>query len=412
MSGVTVATITRSMSLGSTPAISSALRAGRQREIRHRLGVGRDAPLADPVRSRIHSSFVSTSPPARRSSTTRSGTWQPRPVIEIGRPFARLIIRPPRRSAFRARPAREPTVARTLPLPIGPRTLSTSQTRSSTVPGRTIRLKRTPSIPAKSTSLPLFSGWREHGHRAALRERLDHLHAGHDRVAREMPGAVRLGDRAGARRRVLRARARCTSSTSRNGSRCGRICSISALPSSRSCAKAARAAARGRGGRSTSRSRRAGRSRPRSRRSRGRRRPSARRRWPARAAARQGSGRARGASPRRRPRVTGSPSRAARSSSTSGSVRRACFACAKSLHVLTTSRCSQVENCDSPRNWRTRTTSFASESCAASRASSGSRSRCSASFSTRGACRSQSAASACASPSFARVTRIGSESLS
>ena len=31
-------------------------------------------------------------------------------------------------------------------------------------------------------------------------------------------------------------------------------------------------------------------------------------------------------------------------------------ACATSLHVLTTSRCSQVENCDSPRNCRMRTT--------------------------------------------------------
>ena len=30
-------------------------------------------------------------------------------------------------------------------------------------------------------------------------------------------------------------------------------------------------------------------------------------------------------------------------------------ACAQSLQVLTTRRCSQVENCDSPRNWRIRT---------------------------------------------------------
>ena len=47
-------------------------------------------------------------------------------------------------------------------------------------------------------------------------------------------------------------------------------------------------------------------------------------------------------------------------------------------------------------------------SCAASRASSGSRRRWRASRSTRGACRMQSASSARSSPSFARVTRIGS----
>src|SRR6266542_1399640 len=34
---------------------------------------------------------------------------------------------------------------------------------------------------------------REHRHRTALRERLDHLHARHDRVAGEMPGAVLVG---------------------------------------------------------------------------------------------------------------------------------------------------------------------------------------------------------------------------
>ena len=34
----------------------------------------------------------------------------------------------------------------------------------------------------------------EHGDRAGLRERLDHLHAGHDRVAGEVPGAILFGD--------------------------------------------------------------------------------------------------------------------------------------------------------------------------------------------------------------------------
>ena len=42
-----------------------------------------------PVRSRIHSSDVSTSAASSSFVTTRSGTWQPRPVIEIGLPFVR-----------------------------------------------------------------------------------------------------------------------------------------------------------------------------------------------------------------------------------------------------------------------------------------------------------------------------------
>src|SRR5262249_7734056 len=43
--------------------------------------------------------------------------------------------------------------------------------------------------------LALILRLREHGDGAALSERLDHLHAGHDRVAGEMAGAVVVGDR-------------------------------------------------------------------------------------------------------------------------------------------------------------------------------------------------------------------------
>ena len=96
----------------------------------------------------------------------------------------------------------------------------------------------------------------------------------------------------------------------------------------------------------------------------------------------------------------------------SGSQARAPLRATTSRQVLTTSRWSQVENCDSPRNWRMRVQSLASDSCAASRASSGLRSTCRASRSTAGACRSQRAARALSSPSFARRTRMGSLSLS
>ena len=111
-----------------------------------------------PVRDEIHSSLVLTTAASSSFVTTRSGTWQPRPVIEIGRPFVRLISSPTAKVSVPRTASSSPTVARTLPLPIGPRTLSTSQTRSSTSPGRTIRLKRTSSMPPKSTSLPRFSG--------------------------------------------------------------------------------------------------------------------------------------------------------------------------------------------------------------------------------------------------------------
>ena len=59
-----------------------------------------------PVRAVIHSSDVSTIFASSSFVTTRSGTWQPSPVIEIGRAVRAAVHRPPRRSACRARPAR------------------------------------------------------------------------------------------------------------------------------------------------------------------------------------------------------------------------------------------------------------------------------------------------------------------
>ena len=77
-----------------------------------------------------------------------------------------------------------------------------------------------------------------------------------------------------------------------------------------------------------------------------------------------------------------------------GSCRPAPRRCATSRQAFTVSRCSQVEKAASPRNWPSLTHSFASASCAASRASSGSRSTWAARRSTRGAWRAQSASSA------------------
>ena len=78
------------------------------------------------------------------------------------------------------------TLASARPLPIGPRMRSRSHVSSSSSPGSTIRLKRTPSMPAKSASRPRFSSCAQHRDRARLRHRLDDQDAGHDRP----PGKV------------------------------------------------------------------------------------------------------------------------------------------------------------------------------------------------------------------------------
>src|SRR5581483_5817345 len=93
MSGVTVATTSRSIDAGSAPAISSArTQAGAERSD---IASGPSASLRSrmPVRVTILSSDVSTIFERSSFVTTRSGTLHPRPVIEIGRPFVRPIIR-------------------------------------------------------------------------------------------------------------------------------------------------------------------------------------------------------------------------------------------------------------------------------------------------------------------------------
>ena len=78
-----------------------------------------------PVRSRIHSSFVSIIVERSSFVSTCSGTYEPRPVMEIATPFARADhvcstakVSVPRAASW------SPTRAVALPLPIGPRTVS------------------------------------------------------------------------------------------------------------------------------------------------------------------------------------------------------------------------------------------------------------------------------------------------
>ena len=74
MSGVTVATISRSSDVASTPAIASARRAAgiARSEIASPSAAIRRSRI--PVRSRIHSSEVSTSRDSSSFVSTRSGT--------------------------------------------------------------------------------------------------------------------------------------------------------------------------------------------------------------------------------------------------------------------------------------------------------------------------------------------------
>ena len=150
-----------------------------------------------PVRSRIHSSFVSTSVESSSFVTTRSGTWQPSPVIEIGTPFVLRdhVLAPPTAKVSVPRTASWPsTVAFTLPWPTGPRTVSTSHSSVEHVARPHDALEADVVDAGEERELARVLGLREHRDRAALGERLDHLHARHDRVAGEVAGAVLVGD--------------------------------------------------------------------------------------------------------------------------------------------------------------------------------------------------------------------------
>ena len=385
MSGVTVATTIRSIEDASTPASASAATAAGSAMSVSACSLVANRRSRIPVRSTIHSSVVSTNCSRSLFVKTRSGTQTPRPVIPMRAPLAEPITTtgPRRTSACRARRAlrrrsRAPCRARS-----GRAPSSRSHSSVSRSPGRTTRLKRTPSMPAKSAIRPRFSS------------RLSTATAPAWASASTIftPGMIGLPGKWPAQSSSvtsLRATTRTfgsssiTSSSRRNGSRCGRIASISAFPSGRFMPTAAPGARCGHGARST---------------------------WPyptgipsepaissklksnaslsTTTLACAGAIWARHAPSSARSSDTsaaraGSPSRASRRSSSSGSQRRASCRCATSRHAFTVRRCSQVENDDSPRNWGSFTHSFASASWAASRASSWSRSRCCASRCTSG----------------------------
>ncbi len=149
-----------------------------------------------PVRSRIHSSFVSTIFASSSFVTMRSGTWQPRPVIEIRGPLVRPITARTHRE--RQRPAHgELAVDGRLHLAAADRAahgLDLALERQH-VSGPHDALEANVVDAREERELAAILRLREHGDRAALRERLDHLHAGHDRVAGKVAGAVLVGDR-------------------------------------------------------------------------------------------------------------------------------------------------------------------------------------------------------------------------
>ena len=320
--------------------------------------------------------------------TTRSGTWQPSPVIEIAD-----AVRG-RRSSVRLdregeRPAHRELVADArgrLALARPARARSRSRTRAtSSSPGSTIRLKRTSSIPAKSASLPRFSSCdeRRRPRRPAPSPRPS---ARPGMIGRpgKWPGEVPLVRAHGLARDHALAGLELehlVEEEKRLAVGDDRLDHLAAERRHAAIARPCQPLAQARsahGARSTWPCRPACPSRGRSPRTRSRARPSARPRGPApRTEVDELGGRARGGA-RRAPRSRrGSPS------GEPAPVLEQRLAAAHALarrptsrQVLTTRRCSQVANCDSPRNWRSRTQSLASASCAASRASSGSASRC------------------------------------
>src|SRR6202011_4012314 len=128
-----------------------------KRDVRHRLVVSGDPPFADPgalqdpLVGRVHKTgklLVSDDAGGnvRSEACDRDRTTVRRPDHD----WSTAKVSSPRTASWPS------TVARTLPLPTGPRAASRSHSSVSTSPGRTIRLKRTASIPAKSAIRPRF----------------------------------------------------------------------------------------------------------------------------------------------------------------------------------------------------------------------------------------------------------------
>ena len=236
MSGVTVATMIRSSVGGRRrPPARARCGAAGQRDVGERLLRARDrAARGSRCARRSTRRRCRPASRARRSSSRARARCEPMPVIEtraVRGCVRRSRLRPRRRSAFRARRARRPTVARRpCPCRSGRARARARRSSSSSSPGSTIRLKRTPSMPAKSASRPRFSSCESTATAPVWAIASTISTPGMIGRPGKCPARYHSSAaRACARRRASRARARRTSSMRRNGSRCGRISSISAL---------------------------------------------------------------------------------------------------------------------------------------------------------------------------------------
>ena len=191
MSGVTVATMRRSMSLPASPACASASRAAGSARSESASSGAAIRRSRMPVRSTIHSFDVSTNCASSSFVTTRSGTLHPSPVIDTSSPFLAVpIIRRRRRQdrlgrklAVDARPA----------LALGDRAAHADELalEREDVPRLDDPLEAAVVDAGEERDLPAVRLVGEDGDGAGLRDRLDREHAGHDRplgeVAREPP---------------------------------------------------------------------------------------------------------------------------------------------------------------------------------------------------------------------------------
>ena len=196
MSGVTVATTIRSIEAASTPASASAATAAGCGDVGERLLLGREPALADPgalddplVRRVDELLEILVREDAVGHVDAEAGDPDPRAVGRADHDdWSTANVRVPRTASSPS------TVARAFPRPIGPaHRLEVALERQLVArPHDALEADVVDAREERDPAAVLLQA--EHGDRACLSERLDHLHAGHDRVAGEVAGAVLLGD--------------------------------------------------------------------------------------------------------------------------------------------------------------------------------------------------------------------------
>ena len=164
-----------------------------ERDVGQRLLLGREAPLADaralddPLVRRVDElREVVVRHDLRRHVHAETGDPDPR-AVRFADHCSTANVRVPRTASSPS------TVARALPRPIGPRTVLERALERQLVAGPHDALEAHVVDAGEERELAAVLLLHEHGNRAGLRERLDHLHAGHDRVAGKVPGAILLG---------------------------------------------------------------------------------------------------------------------------------------------------------------------------------------------------------------------------